>query len=136
MSRPTAGGSTIAPRRRSVATLSCVAGCSHISVCIAGANTTGQRRGQQRGGEQVVGAAGGGAGQQVGGRRGDDDEVGLLADPHVRHLVDVGPHVGGDGVARQRLEGGRADEVQRAGRGDDADVVPGLGEGAQQQAAL
>src|SRR3712207_6848655 len=40
--RPTAGGSTIAPRRRSVATLSWVAGCSHISVCMAGANTTGQ----------------------------------------------------------------------------------------------
>src|SRR5579884_1960113 len=43
VSRPTAGSSTIAPRRRSVATFSRVAGCSHISVCIAGANTTGQR---------------------------------------------------------------------------------------------
>ena len=31
-----------APRAVSVATLACVAGCSHISVCIAGANTTGQ----------------------------------------------------------------------------------------------
>ncbi len=34
---------TRAPRRRSVATFSWVAGCSHISVCIAGAKTTGQR---------------------------------------------------------------------------------------------
>ena len=85
-------------------------------------------RGEQRGGEQVVGPAHGGAGQQVGGGRGDDDEVGALPDPHVRDLGDVGPDVGGDRVARQRLEGGGADEVQRAGRRDDADVVPRLGE--------
>ena len=31
------------PRRRSVARLSCTAGCSHISVCIAGQTTTGAR---------------------------------------------------------------------------------------------
>ena len=42
VSRPTAGGRTTAPRRRRVATLSWVAGCSHISVCIAGTKTTGQ----------------------------------------------------------------------------------------------
>ncbi len=41
MSRPTAGGRTSEPRRRRVATLSRVAGCSHISVCMAGTNTTG-----------------------------------------------------------------------------------------------
>ena len=41
--RPSAGSMTTAPRERSVATLAWVAGCSHISVCIAGANTTGQR---------------------------------------------------------------------------------------------
>src|SRR3954468_17038724 len=40
--RPTAGGRTTAPRRRRVATFSCVAGCSHISVCMAGTKTTGQ----------------------------------------------------------------------------------------------
>ncbi len=43
VSRPTAGSITTAPRRRSTATFSRVAGCSHISVCIAGAKTTGQR---------------------------------------------------------------------------------------------
>ncbi len=43
VSRPTAGSTTTAPRRRRVATFSWVAGCSHISVCIAGAKTTGQR---------------------------------------------------------------------------------------------
>ncbi len=41
--RPTAGSMTTAPRRRSVATFSWVAGCSHISVCIAGTKITGQR---------------------------------------------------------------------------------------------
>ena len=34
---------TNAPLLRSVATLACVAGCSHISVCMAGANSTGHR---------------------------------------------------------------------------------------------
>src|SRR5690606_29425876 len=41
--RPAAGSITCTPRARSVATFATVAGCSHISVCIAGAMTTGQR---------------------------------------------------------------------------------------------
>src|SRR5680860_239650 len=41
--RPEAGSITCTPRDRRVATLATVAGCSHISVCIAGASTTGQR---------------------------------------------------------------------------------------------
>ena len=53
-----------------------VAGCSHISVCMAGASTTGQRAVSKRGGQQVAGHARGGAGEQVGGRGGDDDQVG------------------------------------------------------------
>ena len=43
VSRPAAGSSTCTPRERRVATLATVAGCSHISVCIAGASRTGQR---------------------------------------------------------------------------------------------
>ncbi len=43
VSRPVAGGTTCTPRSPSVATLAWVAGCSHISVCMAGAMTTGQR---------------------------------------------------------------------------------------------
>src|SRR5690349_14117211 len=43
VSRPDAGSSTRQPRSVSVATLAWVAGCSHISVCMAGAMTTGQR---------------------------------------------------------------------------------------------
>src|SRR6266702_3544414 len=43
VSRPVAGSRTTAPRSRSAATLARVAGCSHISVCMAGANMTGQR---------------------------------------------------------------------------------------------
>ena len=34
---------TCTPRRRSVSRFSCTAGCSHISVCIAGASSTGAR---------------------------------------------------------------------------------------------
>ena len=40
--RPTAGSTTCTPRR-SVAMLSTTAGCSHISVCIAGHTSTGAR---------------------------------------------------------------------------------------------
>ena len=69
--------------------------------------------GEQGVGEQVVGQAVRGPGQQVGGGRGDDDQVGLLAEPDVRHLVDVGPDVGGDRLAGQRRPGGGADEPQR-----------------------
>ncbi len=42
VSRPTAGSSTTMPRERRVATLAWVAACDHISVCIAGAISTGQ----------------------------------------------------------------------------------------------
>ena len=117
---------------RSVATLARVAGCSHISVCIAGASTTGQRAVSSVFGQQVVGEAVGGLGQQVGGGGGDDDEVGRLADPHVRDGVDVVPGVGGGGLPGQGRPGGRADELQRARRRDDADVVAGLGQLPQQ----
>ncbi len=41
--RPEAGSMTRTPRSRSVATLACVAGCCHISVCMAGTIRTGQR---------------------------------------------------------------------------------------------
>src|SRR5690606_5896274 len=43
VNRPVAGSSTTAPRARRVATFATVAGCSHISVCMAGAYSTGQR---------------------------------------------------------------------------------------------
>ena len=88
VSRPDAGSSTMAPRRRKVATFSTVAGMEpHLGVHRRREHhrTAG---GQQRGGQQVVGAACDGPRQQVGGRGGDDHEVGLLADADVRHLVD------------------------------------------------
>ena len=113
VSRPTAGGRTTAPRRRSVATLSCVAGCSHISVCMAGTNTTGQVAVSSVAVSRSSARPGGRAGQQVGGGGGDDDELGLAADPDVRDLGHVVPDVGGDRVAGQRLEGRGADELQR-----------------------
>ena len=42
VSRPLAGSSTVTPRLRRVSTLAWVAGCCHISVCMAGAISTGQ----------------------------------------------------------------------------------------------
>ena len=42
-SRPDSGSTTMTPRRRRVARFSCTAGCSHISVCMAGQTSTGAR---------------------------------------------------------------------------------------------
>lgn len=92
--------------------------------------------GEQGVGEQVVGQSVGRLGEHVGGGRGDDDQVGVLADAHVRDLVDVVPDLGGDGVAGQGGPGGGAHEVQCGGGGDDPDIVPGLGESAQQLTGL
>ena len=103
---------------------------------MAGANTTGQRAVSRvlvsRSSAQPVR----GLGEQVGGGRGDHDQVGLLADPDVRDLVDVGPHLGGDRLAGERGPGRGADEVQRSGGGYDGHVVPRLGEAAGQLAGL
>ena len=46
----------------------------------------------------------------------------------MRHLVDVIPDAGVNGVSRQGFEGGGADEAQCGVGGDDADGVAGLGE--------
>src|SRR4029453_6789975 len=97
VSRPTAGSTTIAPRARRVSTLARVAGGSHISVCMAGAYTMGHRAGSstvvRRG---AGGGPGGGVGERRGGGRRHHDEVGAAAEPHVRHLVGVGPDIGCD----------------------------------------
>ena len=93
-------------------------------------------RGEQGVGEQVVGQPVRGLGHQVGGRRGHHDQVGVLADPDVRHLVDVAPHLGGDRLAGQRRPGRGADELERGRGRHDGDVVAGLGEPAQQLAGL
>ncbi len=66
--RPSPGSTTCTPRRRSVARLSCTAGCSHISVCMAGHTITGRPGGEDRGGEQSVGDPVGVAAQKA--RRG------------------------------------------------------------------
>ena len=78
--------------------LSCDAGCSHISVCIAGQTTTGRGGGEEGGGEQVVREARGVAREQVGRGGRDDDDVGPLPEAGVRDRV--------VGVAEQRRPGG------------------------------
>ena len=52
--RPVAGVTTCTPRRAQRGRLSCTAGCSHISVCIAGHDDDRRARREQRRGEQVV----------------------------------------------------------------------------------
>ena len=42
VSRPESGSRMVTPRERRVATLATVAGCNHISVCMAGTMSTGQ----------------------------------------------------------------------------------------------
>ena len=92
--------------------------------------------GEERVGEQVVGEAVGRPGEQVGGGGGDDDQVGGLPDPYVRHLVDIGPDLGGDGVPGERRPGRRADELKRRGGRYDPYVMAGLGQPPQQLARL
>ena len=58
------------------------------------------------------------------------------ADPHVRHLVHVGPDAGGDRPAGQRRPGGLTDELERRVGGDHPHVVAGLGEQPQQFTGL
>ncbi len=78
----------------------------------------------------------GGAGEQVGGGGSHEDEVCLLSQPHVGDFVHVLPHLGGDRLAGERRPGGLAHEAERVPGGDHPDVVPGLGETAQQFADL
>ena len=78
-----------------------------------------------------------GPGQQVGGGRHDQHEVGLLAEAHVRDLVDV--------VEQTSVRTGWPDSAAQVaaptnfsavGGRDDGDVVAGLGELAQHLARL
>ena len=89
--RPDSGSTTCTPRRRSVARLSCTAGCSHISVCMAGQTTHRRPGGQQRGGEQVVGDARRRRRRAAGPWPGRHDQVGRLAEAGVRDRVGARP---------------------------------------------
>ena len=69
--------------------------------------------GQAQGGEQIVTQAMGHLGQKIGRCRGDDDGIGVAAQFDVGHaVVDAGVEGAGEHrFARQRLEGGGADEM-------------------------
>ena len=83
------------PRARRVVDVGLdVAGCSHISVCMAGAISTGRPGSEEHVGEQVVGAVRWPArAEQVGRRRRDDDQVGVPPECDVWNLVGIGPHI-------------------------------------------
>ncbi len=132
VSRPDAGSSTTTPRDAKRVDVRARGGVlPHLGVHGRGHHHRTSGR-EQRVREEVVGEAVRGLGQQVGRGGRDDDEVGVLSEPDVRHLVDVLEDVGAHGSTRQRLPRGRADELQRGLRGDDRDVVAGLGEQAHQ----
>ncbi len=68
------------------------------------------------------------AGQQVSGGRCHHDQVGLLAEPDMRHLGNVGEDAGVHRLPGKRLECGGPDKAQRGFGGDDADLMARLGE--------
>ena len=120
------------PRRRSMAMLSTTAGCSHISVCIAGQITTGARVASSvlvsRSVDRPV---------RVGGddprrRRGDDDQVGRLPELGVRdrggRVVDQSSVC--TGSLASALERGAADELLGARGHHRHDVGAGVDEPA------
>ena len=92
------------PRASSVRTFACVAACAHISVCIAGATTTGAAEASTVVPSRSSARPDGELRERVRGRRGDDDQVGRLAEGDVPHLGDALVEVGLDRVAADRLE--------------------------------
>ena len=113
--RPTSGSTTCTPRARSTRRLSCTAGCSHISVCIAGHTSTGARVASSDVGEQVVADARRRRGRAPGRWPGATSTrsavwprwvcgIGCVLVPERR----PGP------LGAERVEGGAPDEVQRA----------------------
>ena len=92
----------------------------HLRVHGRGQNH-GRVRGQHGRRQQIIRAAGSQAGQQVSGGRGNHHGVGLLGLAHVVHLGHALEHVGRNGVAAQRLQGGHPHELGRVrgGHGDN-----------------
>ncbi len=107
-SRPFAGSTTPTPRDRSTARLCCTAGCSHISVCMAGHTTHRGHRGQQRGRQEVIGHAGGVAGQQIRGSRCHHDQIGVLAEAGVGNGRQLVPQIDLSRLGTESVEGGPA----------------------------
>ena len=137
VSRPTAGSRTTTPRSRSVATLARVAGCSHISVCIAGREHHRAARGEQRRGR--AGRRRGRGPRGPAGRRSRARRATRSASWPSRTCGTLGTSLHTSVATRsagQRRPGGRADELQRGRGGDDGDLVTGLGEPAQHLAGL
>ena len=112
------------------AMLSTTAGCSHISVCMAGQSSTGGPGGQQGGGEQVRGDPRRVAADQAGRGRGHHDQVGGLAQPGVRDGLRLVPQRAADRLGRQGRERDRPDEPggapghHRAHEGAGVDQAP------------
>ena len=103
--------------------MACVAAFCHISVCIAGATTSGAAvaRTVVPSRSSARPAASFASVFAVAGR--DDDQVGGLPERDVAHLGDALVEVGVDRVAADRLERRPADEAQRGRGRHDVHVV-------------
>ena len=119
-----------------VATLAWVAGCSHISVCIAGASTTGQRAVSRVLVSRSSASPCGGLGEQVGGRRGDDDEVGLLPSRTCGTSWTSSQTSVCTGLPDSASQVGAPTNCSADAVGTTRDVVARLGEQPQQRAGL
>ena len=124
------------PAPRSVATLARVAGCSHISVCMAGANTTGQRAVSSTAVSRSsdIPAAARAIRSAVAGATMTRSASWPSRTCGTSCTSSHG--VGRDRLAGQRRPGGGADEVQGVRGRHDPDLMTGLGEQPQQLAGL
>ncbi len=116
------------PRLRSRSMLSCTAACSHISVCMAGANDDGSPGGEQHVGEQVVADAAGVETEDASRGGSDENEVGGLAQVGVWDRMGIVPERCPGSLGPQRIEGGATYEAQGAVGEDRDDMCPGVDE--------
>ncbi len=136
VSRPTAGSRTTTPRARNCATLCWVAGCSHISVCIAGASTTGQRAVSST----LVSRSSASPCVARAIRSAVAGATRMRSASWPRRTcgtrcASVQTSVA-TGLPGQGRPGGRPDEAERCVRGHDGDVGAGLAQAAQDLAGL
>jgi hypothetical protein len=130
--RPSSGSTTCTPRARSRAMLSATAGCSHISLCMAGQTTTGARVASSVFVSRSSLSPAGVEAEHPGGGRGDEDKVRPLAQVRVRDRVGLVPEGRPGPLGAEGVEGGPAHEVQRT-LGEHRDHVgAGVDEAAAQ----
>ena len=116
------GSTTWTPRPRSTRRLSCTAGCSHISVCMAGHTSTGARVASRTLVSRSSLMPAGVEAQDLGGRGRDEHEVSRLTEVGVRDRMGFVPQGRPCSLRGEGVEGRSPDEVEGA-VGEDRDHV-------------